>query len=270
MKETYTPYKGGAGPKPDQITANDLHLLGLLRKEGVPAKYEIDKDWITEIGFDEEFKTINITRESGNTIHVSYDRYGFNCDELDLDNAPLDETLSIIDQWYHAIQENKMKEIKKESIMKNNIAAIRKSQIKNIEEKLQKLTGGKIIYSEKKEEIKKEKTSEATETIETKEAPSTSAPILGNIIPDSSIKAMDTYLSEILTDIQEEVAELQAIKKDLTKKATAGSEDYYTKIEKLQFNVKQIARLAQYASNTIKANKFDKELLDKILNNKID
>jgi len=146
---------------------------------------------------------------------------------------------------------------------KKNIASIRSNQAKFIEEKLAKLTGKQVIYLEKKEEIEIEVPAE-------KEAPSTSTPILGNIIPDSSIKVMDSYLATVLGDIAEQVAELQTVRKSLTKKATAGSEDYYAKVEKCQFNLKQVARLAQFASNTIIANKFDKELLGKILDNKSD
>jgi hypothetical protein len=159
------------------------------------------------------------------------------------------------DDLYDMWKDRKFDESKKNK-MKNN------KEIKALKEKIEIITGKKVIFLEKKEE---EKVDAPKERII-----DTNSPTLGNIVPDSSIKAMESYLDTVLADIAAEVESLTAIKKDITKGATAGGEDYYAKIEKLCFNIKQVARVAQYCNNTIVANKFDKELLDKILNNKQD
>lgn len=93
-------------------------------------------------------------------------------------------------------------------------------------------------------------------------------PILGNIIPPSVIKQMDAYVSDTLAEIDKSTTQLRAIKRQIASGSTATSEDFSTLTERIAFLVKQLSRIALYSSNTIKAGKFDKNLLDKIFDQK--
>jgi hypothetical protein len=128
--------------------------------------------------------------------------------------------------------------------------AIKEKIVEKLVEKIEKETGRKPILKSKEE----------------KEVTTANKLTLGNVMPESSIMLMNEYLQEMFLDLEEQISELKNIK--ITKNAQASTEDYYKKIEKAQFDLKQIARICQYASNTIRANKFDKTLLDMILNNK--
>ena len=130
--------------------------------------------------------------------------------------------------------------------------------IKKLTEKIEKETGKKVVFEAKEETAAPSKKEE--------KAAATNKPTLGNIMPESSIMLMNEYLQETFADLEAQVSELKGMK--ISKDAQASTEDYYKKIEKAQFDLKQIARVCQYASNTVVANKFDKALLDAILNNK--
>lgn len=129
--------------------------------------------------------------------------------------------------------------------------------IKTLTEAIEKRTGKKVIFEAKKEEEVKE-----TKQVESKDP---LEPTLGNIIPPSVIKEIDTFVTNTLAEIDKSTSELRAIKRNITSAATATDEDFKTKTERISFLLKQLSRIQTYCSNTIKAGKFDKTLLYKIL-----
>jgi hypothetical protein len=147
-----------------------------------------------------------------------------------------------------------------------------------LEAKIEKLTGKKIVYKEKvncsckstlTEAKKEEKTSKEKESKETKAATSNAnEPILGNIIPTSVIKEIEDYVNNTLAEIDKATTQLRAIKKQIATGATASNEDFSVLTERISFLVKQLSRLAAFTNNTIKAEKFDKTILNKIFDQK--
>lgn len=192
---------------------------------------------------------------------------------------------------YENITENKINEM-----------SIKEKQIALVEAKIEQLSGKKVVYKEAEvleeahacsckknklteakddeKESKKEDKEEKGEKVAVKApkaeegAPAMAAtenadePILGNIIPTSVIKQIDAYVSDTLAEIDKATTQLRAIKRQITSGATATNEDFSTLTDRIAFLVKQLSRISLYTSNTIKAGKFDKGLLDKIFDQK--
>ena len=103
--ETYEPYTGGAGPTPEQVSANTKSLFRILQKQGVNCTMD-NGEYAAEHWNGDE-KMIVITKPKGQTIHVSYDRWGFCVDAdsdikgvSDIDQEGLKETCDAICKWY--------------------------------------------------------------------------------------------------------------------------------------------------------------------------
>lgn len=78
----FKPYIGGAGPSDKLVENNDLYLLQELKKLSIECTYEADVEWNDEIGFNSFFKTVNV-KYGEKILHVSFDRYGYVCEEID-------------------------------------------------------------------------------------------------------------------------------------------------------------------------------------------
>lgn len=132
----------------------------------------------------------------------------------------------------------------------------------------------KEVKADKKEDKKDDKVEAPAAKAEDGAATAVAAtqnadePILGNIIPTSVIKQMDAYVSETLAEIDKATTQLRAIKRQISSGSIATNEDFSTQTDRIAFLVKQLSRIALFASNTIKAGKFDKTLLDKIFDQK--
>lgn len=183
-------------------------------------------------------------------------------------------------------------EVREKQLKENKNIMSKKKQIELLEGEIEKLAGKKVKLVEssiecscKKDKLteakkdKEEKEEEEVEVEDTAVAKSDEAalkaatedasePILGNIIPASVIKEIDAYVTNTLAEIDKATTQLRAIKKQITSGATASNEDFSTLTDRIAFLVKQLSRIALYSSNTIKAGKFDKTLLDKIFEQK--
>lgn len=147
-----------------------------------------------------------------------------------------------------------------------------------MKEALERLTNKKVIFktNNKMKNLKEAKDNEAP--IVAKAAPekvtNTDTATLGNIIPGSSIMAIETYLDSVMVDIEKEVeairSSVEGIKAEINASSGMSDVDYYERanVDKLTFLIKQVARLGQYSRNSIAANKFDKQLLDMIFDQK--
>lgn len=165
-------------------------------------------------------------------------------------------------------------------LLESEIEKLSGKKIKLVEEskpecscKKEKLTEAKKEEKEEKEEKTEESVEDTTSTKSDEAAlkaatEDASEPILGNIIPASVIKEIDAYVTNTLAEIDKATTQLRAIKKQITSGATASNEDFSTLTDRIAFLVKQLSRVALYSNNTIKANKFDKALLDKIFDQK--
>lgn len=158
------------------------------------------------------------------------------------------------------------------------------NKIKETIAMLEKVSGKKVVLEaktsikeakEEKETSKKDKKEDKTPVKKTESESGLTAatqnadePILGNIIPTSAIKQMDVYVSDTLAEIDKATTQLRAIKRQISSGAIATSEDFSTLTERIAFLVKQLSRVALYSSNSIKAGKFDKKLLDLLLSQK--
>jgi hypothetical protein len=144
------------------------------------------------------------------------------------------------------------------------------SNIEKTKALLEKVSGRKVTFIEKEEDKKddkkkespKEKKAEKATVVAADAAPASVDKTVAGIIPPASIVAIQSFMDETLIDINEGVAELQAMKIDAN--TIASGDDYYQKAEELQDSIKQIARMATFVKNTIIAKKFDATLLDKI------
>jgi len=98
---TYNPYKGPAGPTKQQTLDNTRFLGQELEKAQIPFKENWDyiKENYGGTGGDEMVLEINNGKD---TIHVSYDRWGFVVDELeDFDQVDFIIIFKGIIKWYN-------------------------------------------------------------------------------------------------------------------------------------------------------------------------
>lgn len=143
---------------------------------------------------------------------------------------------------------------------KNNIVRV-------LEQRLEKLTNKKVAY-ENKIQCSCQK-SKLTEDVEKETVIiNTNKPILGNIIPAPIIKEIEEYVNNALIEIDELIERLKIIKNQATPQGMASSEDFSTLTERISFLTKQLSRISLFINNTIKAEKFDKNILNKIFNQK--
>lgn len=169
-----------------------------------------------------------------------------------------------------------MSKTKKIELLESEIEKLSGKKVKLVEESKPECSCKKEKLTEAKKEDKEEKEEEVEDTTSTKSdeaalkaaTEDASEPILGNIIPASVIKEIDAYVTNTLAEIDKATTQLRAIKKQITSGATASNEDFSTLTDRIAFLVKQLSRIALYSSNTIKAGKFDKTLLDKIFDQK--
>lgn len=172
-----------------------------------------------------------------------------------------------------------MSKTKKIELLESEIEKLSGKKVKLVEESKPECSCKKEKLTEAKKEDKKEKEEEEVEVEDTTTTKSDEAalkaatedasePILGNIIPASVIKEIDAYVTNTLAEIDKATTQLRAIKKQITSGATASNEDFSTLTDRIAFLVKQLSRIALYSSNTIKAGKFDKTLLEKIFEQK--
>lgn len=63
------------------VQRHDLALMKELERLGFFCVYAYDTEWLKERKFDQHFRTVNVYVE-GERFHVSYDRWGFICEEL--------------------------------------------------------------------------------------------------------------------------------------------------------------------------------------------
>lgn len=124
IEKGYEPYIGGAGPELEQTKANNQHLLSLLIQNNVHAQLIPAKEYFEGKGMDyEPGETIIKISHGGDVIYVSYDRWGFCCDELirfgvHLDQAGIEETLEAVKKWYFG---NKLSSLKEIQSIENNM-----------------------------------------------------------------------------------------------------------------------------------------------------
>lgn len=110
----YVEYRGPGGPEATQKENNDKALKLVLDINNIPNTW--NNTWMLEL-CDEDESVIEIQRPSkdGNgsyeTIYVSYDRWGYVIDTVDIipedrlshcDQKSLKETLQIIKRWYNS------------------------------------------------------------------------------------------------------------------------------------------------------------------------
>lgn len=182
-----------------------------------------------------------------------------------------------------AIEKLSGKKVVLEDAIKEVKISLSSKAIKDLKEKHgvnAPLEIAKVILKEAEEEEEKEEEKDSEAKADDKETASeekaeketskkevdASAPILGNIIPSSSIKEIEAYVEKTLGEIEASVKELRALKKSIGSSAEATGENWKQKTERLKFNIAQVGRIGQYCNNTILANKFDKALLAKIIN----
>jgi hypothetical protein len=96
LREGYRPYKGGAGPTSDEIIKNNAFLLKRLQKLGVQC--QMDNGEYAKEKWDGNEKMI-VVKGGNETAHISYDRWGFVSDELDLDQSSLGDTIEKLQRW---------------------------------------------------------------------------------------------------------------------------------------------------------------------------
>lgn len=146
----------------------------------------------------------------------------------------------------------------------------------NVEESTEAKLAAQIILEAKKDEDKDEKDEkeEDKETEKEEDAPNAkdqaeevvTGPTAASIIPGPSIKIIQAFVDTTLSGIDASTKELKELKKKLGADATATGEDWAQKTQRLQDNITRLRRIAQFVNNTIVAQKFDKNLLDRVLN----
>ena len=218
--------------------------------------------------------------------------YSYEKEQLDKLCAKYGVTYEIVDKFVDGNGDECLNIQEKTELKENKNTMSKEKAINLLEKQVEKLSGKKVVYTENENtkpecSCKKDKLTEAKKEKEKEEETSTeetssksdeaalkaatedaSEPILGNIIPASVIKEIDAYVTNTLAEIDKATTQLRAIKKQITSGATASNEDFSTLTDRIAFLVKQLSRIALYSSNTIKAGKFDKTLLDKIFEQK--
>lgn len=123
-----------------------------------------------------------------------------------------------------------------------------------------------VTEAKDKEETPKEKKVEKATEKAADVAPASIETTAAGIIAPASIEAIRIFVADTIINLEQDLLDLKAIQLDAN--TTVSAEDYYVKAEDIQKDVKQLARIATYVKNTIIAQKFDKELLDKIISYK--
>lgn len=130
--------------------------------------------------------------------------------------------------------------------------------IESLTKAIETKTGKKVIFEAKDKE-------EKVDMKPAPEAKNPQEPTLGNVVPPSVIKDIDTFVTNTLAEIDKSTSELRAVKKNITSGSTATDEDFKSKTDRISFLLTQLGRISLFCSNTIKAGKFDKGLLYKII-----
>jgi hypothetical protein len=142
QKVEYKPYKGGGGPEKNQADNNTKHLGQELKKIGI--EFKEDRAYAKKLWDGDDLNLKLQHPKTKKTAYIGYDRWGFVSEGLntDLDQASLQDSIDAIKNW---IQPEK-------NSVKESISKEKQLTIELLTEKLQRISGKKIILEKEEED----------------------------------------------------------------------------------------------------------------------
>lgn len=94
----FKPYQGPSGPTNEQALNNTLFLAKKLLELEIPCTPNYS--YYAEITGNPDVLCVEVMNDKQQKVIVDYDRWGYACDELELDQSDLSNTLDAIVSWY--------------------------------------------------------------------------------------------------------------------------------------------------------------------------